>query len=440
MVSRRVRDAGIVLFVSLLTLSVGAWTTMALDDRATVAAEFRSMDYSWYLGACEPRHTGAVVIATDPAVDTDHSDVLRAMASPGTTIVLPPGRFELDHETLFRRPRTVGDLWFLGSGRDQTTIVLRLGPAENIRRIRVEGVTIDCDNKPLADFLGDCSLVLRDCRITNYNSGAGGCNAIFAISSALLMENCEFDGREGRRAGIAFGNAFDLRVENRLFCRNTVFRNNAEIARSAAGAFDGCSFEGTAPARLRFVEKTLYIRNSQLPVEAARTVKEALDDPACLQRLAAGSGIAAAWTDPLTRKAATALGVNRGAAFWQPHLLHSSPEVRRIAAAKLGIAPAARVAVEAADVLAALNGKPLADDNDSGMVASLDPLAYLPDGPTLPPETVLAFLSDPEQANKTLEILAADPKTAHIARALTRVMNAQPPLNEMVRAAKRQPP
>ena len=119
-----------------------------------------------------------------------------------------------------------------------TTLCLSLQGAD---RVRLENVTIDCRDNPFLELRQHGAVSLKNCEVVNYNSGAGGSNAVYASGTTLLIDGRTFDGAGGRSAGPnSRGNVFDLRGNNRAYARNTKFLNNAEIARSECITFDGC--------------------------------------------------------------------------------------------------------------------------------------------------------------------------------------------------------
>ncbi len=185
-IGRLIRDAGAGVFLVLLVLSGSAWLVVRADQHSLDVHRAAAFDYSWYLQACQPKLNGAVQYALPGPGPESLANIVRT-AGPGTTIVLLPGRHDLGDLRYGPSAGGMGqldDVWLLGCGADSTTLSLRIQSATGAR---IEGVTIDCGNNDFADFRESCTLSLRACRVQNYNSGAGGSNAIFAAGSVLLI-------------------------------------------------------------------------------------------------------------------------------------------------------------------------------------------------------------------------------------------------------------
>jgi hypothetical protein len=411
-----VRDAGVGLFAVLLILCCGAWVVVQADRHAEEVLRARAFDYSWYLEVCQPRLNGRVICA-QPGPGPDSLESLWMRAAPGTTIVLLPGEHSLgDVRTRGRTAGGVKDIWLLGSGAESTTLSLRL---ESARGVRIEGVTIDCNNTEFADFRDEGSLYLRNCRITNYNSGAGGSNAVFAVGSALLIESCEFEGKSGRASASMRGTAMDLRGRNIVYIRDTEFINNQEVFRNGDGVLDGCTVSTDQPQYYGPPSGDLYVRNteapsSRFPANAWKKFSQGLDDLDVLRAIADVRGRSAtAWSDPVASEIAGTLGLQRDRGYWVRLLRHPSAEVRRLAAERAGAEyPAPELPVEKA--VEALNQT------------------------VVSPEAALALMSGGEGARAKLKALvetgAAREKAN--AAAILRVMDAEPPLLDFLRYEK----
>jgi hypothetical protein len=393
----------------MLIVACSSWFIAHTDRR--YAAEFQAsqFDYAAYLSACEPRLTGAVRIAAPGQGPTNLAAMLSG-AKPGDTIVLLPGRHELGQPS---RRKVPTDLLILGCGRSTTTLT---GQFDDAVRVRIENLTVDCNDDVFLDLRSGGTVALRRCDVGNYNSGAGGSNAVYGGGTVLLVEGCTFDGTKGRAAGpMNLGNAFDLRGENRLYCRDTVFSNNREVLRSASCIFDRCTITAPRSPWVYSPGPAAYVRQLTISPVPGKSIgipfTEAIDDLAPLQRLAT-RGRSGAWTDPVASRLAKDLGVRSTPRFWQPLLLHPNPEVRALAAAQLKLPPVPAPSLALADALQQLSA------------------------PVLPTNLTLAVLSRPAEARPALqELLAAGTSPQQpAAAALLQLLDLEPSLPEMVRA------
>ena len=291
------------------------------------------------MSECQPRLDGRVAYA-EPGNGRNSLDEVLARMGPGATIVLLPGRHDLHPQRTNRAGIT--DVWLVGSGADTTVLAMEV---EGAVRLRIDNVAIDCQNTPAIDLRESGSVMLRGCKFYNYNSGAGGSEAIYAQSSVLLIESCEFEGKSGRAGPSRRGNALDLRVDCCAFIRGTHFVDNEEIVRDLNGAIDGCvvasSGKGQGDSRFWAAQRgPVFERGTdyQVPLEspppASKPFVEALDDLGPLQRLAAGEGLKA-WTDPVARAEARKIRIDKDPELWVRLLMSSSPEVRAIASGQV---------------------------------------------------------------------------------------------------------
>jgi hypothetical protein len=416
---RLVRDSGLVLFAALLALSCRTWAFAASDRRAERAHRASAFDYSWYLGTCQPHLDGSVVVA-QPGAGPDSLLNTAQRAGAGATIVLLPGKHDLGDAGRGRMPALGGlkDVWLVGSGAAQTELSMGL---TSCQRVRIEGVTIVCHDEPAIDLRDGGSLYLRGCRISGYNSGAGGEEAIFGAQTALLIEGCEFEGKTGRGSNSRRGCAFDLRGENRVYLRDDRFIDNNEVFRDASGVMDRCTASTDQPQFFHtpggpdlWLRSTSFPSSRLSPGVAGTGFKEAIDDLDPLQRLAAGKG-PGAWTDPNARAVAETLDLGEG--LWARLLMHPSKEVRELAASRLKLStPAPPAALERA-------------------------LGQL-DQTVLPADVSLSILGAGEGARAGLEQAAASgPEQARAnAKALLRLLEVQPPLPDLWRHEQLRPP
>ncbi len=399
-----IADAGVGLFLSLAAISSLVGVVHLVDSRTAAVHRFEGFDYSWYLDKCQPWLDGKVLVVAPGS----RAHLAGAMA--GCTIVLLPG----NHDGL--NLNGLHDLLVVGAGRDSTTVKLvQLGAAT---RMRIENLTIDCGDTPFASFRQGGSLYLKECRVKNYNSGAGGSNSIFSVDGILLTEGCEFEGNSGRSGGSGNGNAMDLRVANRVFIRGTEFNNNAEIFRNADGVFDHCTFTGEQ-VRIWPPRGDLMARATQFPLGASggpptwRAYVEGFDDLPVVQRL---SGAASTqWADPLAQATADSLDLADNLLFWRRLMAHPSPHVRLIAAKRIGLPAAATPAVPLQTALSNLATTPEVGPPSPPMVSSDDALAILS--------------MDSRDALKAMG-------NSNTAAGLLQLSELQPSLPEMVRFSK----
>jgi hypothetical protein len=335
-------------------------------------------------------------------------------APAGTTIVLLPGRHQLGEDRNASSSASLDNVWLLGCGRDVTTLSAHLGKAI---ASRIEGVSLDCEDAPFALLIDGGSLHVRDCRVSGYNSGAGGSNAVFGVGTVLLVESCEFEGKSGRAGATMRGNAFDLRGDNHIFLRNTRFTDNQEIFRSADGVLDGCTIVSDQPDQASPPSgSALFVRNSTFTGSRAATgsriaFTEALDDPGILDLLASGASPRRAFVDPTAQEAARALGAGNQA-FWQRLLIHPDAHVRAIAHSASHL-PAA-----------------------SPPAMTLDTALTKLDQAIIPAEAVLAILAASDAAQVRLAQLAREGSAWQTgnAQALLQLMTLQPSFSAMIRS------
>ncbi len=279
--------------------------------------EHVGIDYVRFLVAAAPRLSGRIVTVGE---GRDFADLATATIAPGDTVVLAPGEHQLPARSEFR------DVAFVG--RDATQVVLK-GQIGSAQRVRVEHVTVDCDDDPFVDLRRGGSVHLRDCAVGNYNSGAGGSNAMFASGGVLLIESSRFDGSEGRaKAPGRFGDAFDFRGRYALYARGCQFVDNDEILRATSqSTFDRCTAVGGDFGVMPYPTGQVFTLGCQgllrrgatsIEFELSTDSREVIDhlmDPDVE-------------IDARTAKAAEALGLDHDLRYWGALLRHRDPEVR----------------------------------------------------------------------------------------------------------------
>jgi hypothetical protein len=403
------RDVGAWAFVAIAALAAAASVFVFMDEQSAEDHRAKAFDYSWYLQKTQPRLTGAVTFARPG----DDLMSLVASASPGTTVVLLPGRHHLGAYQDSGSTPVLDNLWLVGCGPGVTTLSAHI---EKANSLRIEGVTIQCGDNELCQLRNGGSLQLRNCRVGGYNSGAGGSNAIFGAGTVLLIEECEFEGKTGRASATMRGNPFDLREENHVFIRNTHFIDNQHIFRSAEGVVDGCTFTSDMP-NFAFPPsgEALCIRNSPFVGPRAASgsgipITECLDDFDILAQIARDVPPDRAFTDPSAREAARTLDTGKSA-FWRRLLVHPDARVRTLAqsAARLPAAATPSMTLEFA-------------------------LTQL-DKATMPGDVVLGILAANDSARGALEGLSRSGSTIQQgnAAALLQLMNVQPSFAELIR-------
>lgn len=200
-------------------------------------AEQVATDYVRFVVATAPRLSGRIVtIGADGAFpDLEAAEIL-----PGDTVVLQRGRHQLPSGRRWQ------DVAFVGVDRAECVVRGQVGGA---LRVRLDDLTIDCNNHPF-DLRNTGSLHVRRCTIGNSNSGGGGSNAWFSSGGVLLVEASTFDGSEGRAKGPdRFGTVFDLRGRHALHARDCLFRCNDEILRATSDStFERCRVDARAAA------------------------------------------------------------------------------------------------------------------------------------------------------------------------------------------------
>jgi hypothetical protein len=285
------------------------------------------LDYSHFVRLTAPRLSGAVVTVNPTKERTLWGRGLALPPiSPGSLVVLQEGA----HEFLSVIRAGIGghDLAFVGAGSDATTLRFsRHGNLSSGLRFRFENLAMDCQNSPCVYFRSGGTLHLKNVVLTNYNSGAGGSNGIYAVNSTILIEDSVFDGMPGRAAKSENGgDAFDLRGANRLFVRNTIFKNNSEILRSVPAVFDRCREENSELDRasgIMLYEPPVYFRESLLTFSGEILEAPTISDDTEFRDLMLKGGDPGALTN-LVRSVKRS-GVEL---FWAALVRHSSPGIR----------------------------------------------------------------------------------------------------------------
>ncbi len=270
--------------------------------------------------AVTPRLTGRVV--RPEAGD-------RALAQLG----LESGDLVLLGEGTYQVGDLPDDVALVGLGPEKTTIV---GTIEHGTRLRIEDAKVDCHDKEFVDLRDGGTIHLRNCTIFDYNSGAGGSNAIFGVGAVLLVEGCTFEGKSGRASRASEGDAFDLRESNLLYIRRTTFVDNQEIVRASfPTVLDRCEARGSSEFECGVLatEGFAHARGSEtcFPRGGSTEFAQAPDDPEVVRALAGGEGE----LDPRMARLARSLSLDRSLPYWIGLLRHEDETIRAVAASQV---------------------------------------------------------------------------------------------------------
>src|SRR5262245_12013512 len=292
-------------------------------------------DYVTYRNATSPRLSGRIVRIGrgQPLADLATAS---SQLKPGDLVLLGEGEFELPAASKLP-PRLWSDIAIVGRSPQLTTLrVSRAGSLEFANRLRLEQMRIDCNNECVFDLRGGGACHLRTCELFNYNSGAGGSNALFINHGVCLIEGCFFEGRSGRASQTDGGDAFDFRGRCALFARQSQFIDNDEIVRPFFPCvFDGCTaLSNSRLTPATYVGATLWLRDSPSLVTGSTALNSfaiASDDLVFVQR-AAGHGVQ---IDQPSQDLIDVLAIQRRLPYWIGLLRHDKPEIRDVAAKQL---------------------------------------------------------------------------------------------------------
>ncbi|KAF0240191.1 MAG: hypothetical protein FD180_5025 [Planctomycetota bacterium] len=302
----------------------------AIRRPRSALSEAVALNYIGFLNATSPRLSGRIVEWATPA----EADVDKL--APGDLVRVGEGTFGLG-DRMERMDKELVDVAFVGSGGGKTTMFFEL---DNARRVRFENLSIDCHDSECLNLREGGSVCLRKCRISNFNSGAGGSNAIFGVGAVLLLEDCEFEGMTGRagRNGDNGGDAFDLREENLLYLRRCNFVDCEEIARVGfPAAVEKCSEKNGTQWNSGISvhpEGRIFVRDPGVTLRnnpPATAFERATDDPEFV-RYASGE---IQEIDEVSRRVAAAMEARRNLPYWIGLLRHPDAKIREKAAARV---------------------------------------------------------------------------------------------------------
>ncbi|MBK8099797.1 MAG: hypothetical protein IPK26_22055 [Planctomycetes bacterium] len=309
-----------------------------LDRRKAIAAGIESFQHRVLKGLIDP-----LVIATDItrfAHDTaprllgnvvrvgpqgDAATLAEAldMLQPGDLVLLGEGT----HELKVPRQRLLADVAFVGAGK--TTVLT--GELEQASRVRFENLAIDCRDRPFLNLYAGGAVHLRRCFVANYNSGAGGSNAIYGVEVAMLIEDCEFEGKSGRAKDSSHGDALDLRGEFVVALRRTRFIDNDEVVRATGlTVVDQCTAEGhRGHGVLPYAAGQTFARSCDLPFHSPPIELPCASDDLDFVRCALG---VAKNTPPAIAAAVAASDATHNLRYWIALRRHPDPGIGALAA------------------------------------------------------------------------------------------------------------
>jgi hypothetical protein len=340
-VARVVAVAGTLFFLLVVAAGAAVSWVGAADRLAVERDELRHVDVTRFVVDTSPRLTGDVIsveagAGPPPAVGRRGATGTPVpAAAPGTLVLLGQGTFAVPARAALR------DVAIVGVSPAATTLRLSLDDAT---RVRLENLTIDCADDPFLELRSGGTVALLNCVVVNYNSGAGGSNAVYGVDATLLIDGCRFDGAGGRSAGHgSYGRAFDLRGANRAYVRGTAFVDNDEVCRAHDLAFDACEVRWVGPAGPAGprwgsgLGGGFFRASPTLAPRAGSAFELALDDPAFV-RLAdatAAGGVDLSGADAFTVRALDRLGCAGDPRYWLGLFRSPRAETRDVAARRL---------------------------------------------------------------------------------------------------------
>ena len=292
------------------------------------------LNYVFMRNETSPRLTGDIIdVGPEEKIKT-LSQAL-AQVKSGDCIRLGNGEFAFGDSGLFPRQAEVpSDIAIVGSGRGETEMKFgRSSQIESAVRWRISNVSINCGDNEVAYLRSGGSIEFRNCLIFNYNSGAGGSNAIGGSNVAIVVENSEMEGDTGRSSGRGGGDAFDLRGPNLLYARKVHFVENDEIIRASfPSVFDRCISKTTGrnQNRLSLYSNGTLLRDNQLVPHGSSGSEFQHDvDDLPFVNLVLGNREK---LDARSEQIVETLQLKRHPAYWIGLLRHSNSEIRELAA------------------------------------------------------------------------------------------------------------
>lgn len=289
-------------------------------------------------GNASPRLSGRVLHVGAGGDFKDLASVAPAMRR-GDLIVLGEGVFDFVDSRLVTKWE---DIAIVGVGVNQTTLkVPRGGEIRECTRFRIEGVRIDCLSSPFTSVHSGTGFMLKDCELMNYNSGAGGSNALYSQTGAVWLEGCLFDGAKGRSGGRgSFGNALDIRGAT-VLAKHCQFVDNDEIDRATdTRFFDRCTMLNSKPGSgvIPYSGGAIWMRDSDSLITPRfgggpriKQFTHASDDIEFIDYVLDRSKP----IDDDSKQLAHALQLHRRVPYWIGLIHHEDGRIRELAAKKV---------------------------------------------------------------------------------------------------------
>ena len=287
-----------------------------------------------------PRLTGRIL---EVGPDKKYKDLAAVQPDiqAGDVIELSPGIHEFPEKVL-----QIKNLVLHGKNVHTTTLrFVRDTQRPCSTRVRFENLTIDCNDNPFIDCRASGSVEIVGCHIFNYNSGAGGAEAIFGENTFLYVCDSVFEGMSGKDAknrNRSPGNALDVRGACALYLARDSFIDNSEIGRPEfIYVLDDCQKSTVTRLKAQWSQNTLWPAE-QASVFARRTDTTNMNNaPLEFAQSAVDFDIIMALANPQLPLPANSIwspcrkDLSRNLAYWIGLLRHQDANVRKVAAARL---------------------------------------------------------------------------------------------------------
>jgi hypothetical protein len=258
----------------------------------------------------------------------------------GDVISLSAGTFDMPENI-----QVIKNLLIHGKSAQTTTLrFARDSVRPSSMRARFENLTINCNDSPFLNCRDGGTAEIAGCHVYNYNSGAGGSEAIFGENMFVFVTDSEFEGMSGKDASNvrrAPGNAFDVRNFSGAYVTRTSFIDNSEIARPAfIFVLDHCTRSQQSRIKPQWSQNVLY-PDALGSVFTRETVVETNPPPCEFTESAADFDVVMAMADPLVPFSENSIWkrnakeMSRNLAYWIALLRHQDPDVRKTAATRL---------------------------------------------------------------------------------------------------------
>lgn len=205
----------------------------------------------------------------------DPASVKSTIIPDGSSILYPPGRFDVPLGRAFREGAFPKDLLIEGAGMNETVLVLsaELTARGAVHSLTFRDLTIHCNDDYLEALRREpYTLRLDRCRIIGFDMGAGSSCMFGGYAGAIYMVGCRIEAGYGRSPGS--GNLFDVRgaLVVRLEDCDVVgpFRSVNYAWSGAAHLFENCRFTSMTKSCLA------TLRRSQVGVQLVDCTFDAL--------------------------------------------------------------------------------------------------------------------------------------------------------------------